>query len=93
MEDVLPDALVCPANEPVVERFPRAVDRGRIHPAAARFQDMHNPADNASVVHPGLAAGICWKMRLKPRELLVRQPENVRVHPMAPFGSLESENA
>lgn len=93
LKDVLPDALVRPANEAVVERLARPVDQGRIHPAAACFQDMYDAADDPPVVHPRLAPCIHRKMRLKPRKLVVRQPEKVIVHPKAPFGNLESQDA
>lgn len=30
---------------------------------------MHNPADDATIIDPGLAARVRWQMRLKPRKL------------------------
>jgi len=73
-EDGLPNALLGPAYEAVVERLARTIDRWRINPTAAGLKDMHDPADNATVVNPWLAARIGRKMRLKPRELPLAQP-------------------
>jgi hypothetical protein len=41
---------------------------------------MHDAADDALVVNPRFAARIGWKMRLDPRKLRIRQPEQVPIH-------------
>jgi len=64
----------------------------RFYPAAPRFQDVHDAADDPPVVHPRLASGVRRQVRLKPRELIVCQPEKVIGHSEAPFGNLESQH-
>lgn len=90
MKYVPPDAFVSPTDEAIVERLARPIDRGRVHPAAARFQDMDDAADDPPVIYSRLASGICRQMQCETRELIVRQPEKVIAHSKAPFGNLES---
>ncbi len=92
MEDRLPDAFLGPADEAVVECLAWAVDRWGIDPSAAGLENMNDAADDAAVIHPRLAARVGRKMRLKPRELFLGQPEVMGVHARAPFGILESQN-
>lgn len=69
MEDVGPDPFGGPTHEAIVECLARTVDRRRVHPAAARLQDMYDAADHAPIIDTGLAPRIRRKMRRKPREL------------------------
>lgn len=92
LEDRFPHALLGPADEAVIERLARTVDRRGIDPTAARLKNVNDAADDTAVVDPRLAARVGWKMRLKPRELLIRQPEVMVFHSRAPFGILESQN-
>jgi hypothetical protein len=92
MKDVGPNAFGRPAYEAIVERLARTVDGRSVDPATTRLQHMHDPADDPAVVYPRLAARIRRKMRLKPRELSVVQPEAVSIHRRSPFGDLESRN-
>ncbi len=93
MEDVFPNAFGRPAHEAIVKRLAGAVDGRRVNPATPGLQHMNDAADDPPVVDPGLASRIGWKMRLKPRELAVVQPETVSIHHRSPFGDLESQNA
>src|SRR5665213_2591002 len=93
MKDVGPDAFGRPAYEAIVERLARTVDGRGVDPAATGLQHMNDPADDPAVVHPRFAACIGGKMRLKPRELSVVQPETVSIHQGSPFGDFESRNA
>lgn len=92
VEDVDPDALGRPAHEAIVERLARTVDGRRVNPAATGLQHMHDAADDPAIIHPRLAACIGGKMRLKPRELPLVQPETVSIHQPSPFGERESQN-
>lgn len=93
MEDVAPHALGSPALEAVVERLPRPVDLWRIDPAPAASDDMDDAADHAAVINARFASRIGRKVRLKPRELRIRQPEKVLFHQPPPSGDRESRNA
>jgi hypothetical protein len=92
MKDVGPDAFGRPAHEAIVERLARTVDARGVDPAATGLQNMNNPADDPAVVYSRLAACIRRKMRFKPRELSVVQPEAISIHRRSPFGALESQN-
>jgi hypothetical protein len=72
MEDVSPDALCSPSNEPVVKRFARTINIRRVNPAATGFEHVHDAADDPSVVNPRLTPRIRRKKRLKPRKLTFR---------------------
>ena len=93
LEDVQPHPFFRPADKPVVQRFSRTVDGGRIGPAAARFQHMHDAADDPAVIHPRHAARIARQVRRQSRELLLIQPEMIVIHNGSAFGDLESRNA
>src|SRR5690606_251176 len=58
----------------------RAVDLWRIDPAPAASDDMDDAADHAAVINARFASRIGRKVRLKPRELRIRQPEKVLFH-------------
>jgi hypothetical protein len=47
---LLPDASLAPACEAVVDGLVRSIFLGTILPAAANLQNMHDPAQNASIV-------------------------------------------
>ena len=79
MEQVNPDALGSPANEPVVKRLSWPVDGRRINPAPTRLQHVDDAADHPEVVHPRLAARVRGQVRRDLRELLVRQPELIHL--------------
>ena len=92
MEDIRPDTLGRPAHEAIVERLARAIDGWRIDPTAAGLQDMDDPADDAAVIDPWLAARVGRKMRLKSCKLSRTQPEIGPIHQRSPFGDFESRN-
>ncbi len=77
MENICPDAFGRPPHKPVVEGFVRPVEFWRVRPAASGLKDMDNPADHPAVINPGLATGISWKKRLKPRKLVVIEPKTL----------------
>ena len=54
MEDGLPNPFGRPAHEAIVERLARAIDGRRIDPAAAGFEHMNNPANDAPIIDLGL---------------------------------------
>ena len=53
---------------------------------------MHDAADHPAIIDPRLPACVPRKIRLKPYELSVVQPETVSLHQQPPFGNLESRN-
>jgi len=75
MEDVDPDALGRPSDKAIVERLSRPVDVRGIDPAATGLQNVDDAADDTAIINPRLAARIGRQKRLKPRELLLGQPE------------------
>jgi len=64
-----------------MERLARPVVRRRIDPAPAGLQDMDDAADHPAVINTGLATRIRRQMRLDPRELRIREPETIPIHP------------
>lgn len=87
-EGVLPNALVAPAHEPIVERLGRTVGRSGVLPAAAGLQNLDDAADHPAVVDPSHAARVCRKERLKPLKLRLRQPESAAHLDLPPFGRM-----
>ena len=77
IEDVDPDALRGPPDEPVVERLVRAVDIWRVDPAATGLQYVHDAADNPPVIDPRLASCVGRQKWSKPTKLIFRQPETI----------------
>jgi len=84
-EQVFPNPALCPAHEPVIDRHRRAILRRAIAPAAATFQDMHDPADDAAIVHPFNTTNIGRQMRLDPSPLHIAQPKQIPAHDLDPF--------
>ncbi len=80
LEQIDPNALRSPAHIAIVKRLFRSIVGWRVDPAAARFQNMDDPADHPPVVNALLAPRISRKVRLDPRKLLLRQPELVLIH-------------
>ncbi len=91
MKDVLPNALVGPADKPIVKRLAWPIGGRSVHPATAGLEHMNDTADNPAVVHALLAARIRRQVRLKSRKLFLGQPEEMMVHSRAPSGILESK--
>ena len=54
---------------------------------------MHDPADHAAIINPRLAPRVSRKMRPKPFELLVVEPEIISIDQRSPFGDRESQFA
>jgi len=83
-EQVFPDATPRPAYEPVIDRRRWAISFWAIAPAAAAPEHMHNPADHAPSIRSLDTTYIPRQMRLNPRPLLVRQPEQIPAHQFFP---------
>ena len=84
-ENLLPNAPLAPSCEPVVDGLVRAVILRAILPAAADFQNMHDPAQNASII---LALGtrlVRRQMRNDLRPLLIVEPKQIRIHRLGPM--------
>lgn len=64
LEQRRPHALFGPTDIAVVERFLRSVFERRINPSTARFEDMNNAADDASVIDARFAPRVGRQMRL-----------------------------
>src|SRR5689334_10600322 len=79
-KQVFPDAPPRPADEAVVEPRVRSIDLGAIRPAATALEHVHDPADDAAIIHALDAAHIRWKARLDALPLLVAQPEQISIH-------------
>jgi len=52
----------------------------RVDPATAG-QGRSRSADDAVIINPWLAARIGWQQPFEPRELILRQPEMIAIHP------------
>jgi len=81
MEEIDPDSLGGPADIAVIKRLAWPIVRRRIDPAPAGLQDMDDAADHAAVVNSRLASRIRRQIRLDPRELRLREPETIPIHP------------
>lgn len=90
VEKLRPDAFLRPADVTIVDRLVRAVDLGRIRPAAAGLQDMDDPADHATIIYTGHPAGIGRKVRFDLFKLGGGQPEIRAIQIRSPFEDLES---
>ena len=81
MEEIDPDALGGPADIAVIKRLAWPIIRRRIDPAPAGLQDIDDAADHAAVVNSRLASRIRRQIRLDPRELRLREPKTIPIHP------------
>ena len=80
LEYPLPDSLLTPAGEAVVDGLVRAVFLRAILPAAPGPKNMHNPAQNPSIILP-LGSGLVGRqMRDNFRPLPVIEPKQIRIH-------------
>lgn len=80
LKQVHPDAFGGLANVAIVERLLRPLFGRRADTSTARFQNMHYAADDSPLVDPRLTARIRGMMRLNPRKLRIRQPEQFPIH-------------
>lgn len=79
-ENLLPNAALAPTREPIVDGLVRTVLSGTILPAAADFQNMHDPAQYASIIL-ALGAGLVGRqMGNDLRPLLIVEPKQIRIH-------------
>src|SRR5271166_1931583 len=51
-ENLVEHAQTAPANEPIVDRFVRAVFARRVAPAQSVLDHKHDRADDPAIVHP-----------------------------------------
>ncbi len=91
LEDVGPDAFRSPADKAIIQGLVRPIDRGCIGPAPTSLQNVNDPADHTPVIDAWLASGVRWKVGLKPRKLLLRQPK-VIAH-RSPLSSEKGESS
>ena len=70
------DALVTPPLPPIVERLVRSIDLRCIAPAQPVAVHEDDPAQNPAIINSGLTVAP-RKIRLMPRHLFVRQPEQI----------------
>jgi hypothetical protein len=84
-EKEFPDPALRPAREAIIDRCVRPVLRWTILPTAATLEDMHDPANHATIVLPFDAAHISRQVRLKPSPLFIAQPKQVLAHDPDPF--------
>ena len=56
-----------------------------IAPATTTLENMHNPADDTTVVDPLHSANIGRQLRLDPSPLLVAQPKQIPAHDPDPL--------
>lgn len=75
LKQALPKSPARPAVEPVVDGGRRTVDRWAILPAAPRFQDVDDAAQNPAIIDTPGARPITWKVRFDRCPLLIAQPE------------------
>ena len=64
-----------PTAKPIIDRCRRAVDRRAILPAAARPQNVDDPADHPPIVGPARSWLVLWEQRFNGSPLPIRQPK------------------
>jgi hypothetical protein len=74
-EDFLPDALLAPAREPILDGLCRPILIGAVLPAAPNFLHIRDPAQNPSVVGAFGTLLIGRQMRLNFQPLFVAKLE------------------
>ena len=75
LEYPLPDASLAPASETIVDGLSRTIVLRAILPAAADLQDVHDAAENASIVLPLGSRLVRRQMRNDLVPLLVTEPK------------------
>jgi hypothetical protein len=83
LEQVLPDTLGRPTDEPIVERLSRAILGWNVDPTAARLQRHDDAADDPAIVDPRHTPWFVRQQRCKSLPLRIAQPEPLR-HSFAP---------
>jgi hypothetical protein len=84
LEDRLPDATLAPAGEAIVDRLGRTIFPRAIDPAAADLHDVHDPAQDASIVVALRPTLVRRQVRHDLRPLLIGEPKQMRIHRPAP---------
>src|SRR4029078_10886042 len=79
-EKVFPDATPRPANKAIIDCRRRTILGWAIAPAAAGFQDVHDTADNSTIINSLDTSYIRRQMRPNPPPLLIAQPKQVLAH-------------
>jgi hypothetical protein len=79
-ENLLPNAALAPTGEPVIDGLVRTVFLWTILPATADFQNMHDPAQDASIVLARRARLVRRQMWNDFRPLLIVEPKQIRIH-------------
>src|SRR5580700_10604112 len=84
-EKILPEPAPRLAHEAVVDRRRRVILGRAIAPAATVLENMHDPADDATIINPLDATNIDRQVRLDPRPLLLAQAKQVPAHDPDPL--------
>lgn len=79
-EDTRPQAAPAPPVETIVDRGRRAIVRRTILPAAPHPQDMNDPADHPTIIHPSRTWLVRRQKRLNGSPSIVRKPKPCRHH-------------
>jgi len=84
-EQVLPKTPTRPPHKPVIDCRRRTILGRAITPAASAPENMHDPADDPTIIDPIHTANVGRQMRLDPSPLLVAQPKQIPAHDPDPF--------
>jgi hypothetical protein len=84
VENVLPDALLRPAVEAVVDRRIGAVDPRAVAPSRARAHHSHDPRDDPTVIHAMCAPPTHQQIQLDPKPPILAQPIQIPPHDPPP---------
>src|ERR1700704_5835561 len=76
-EQVFPYAAPRPAHEAVIDRRRRAILGRAIGPSAATLENMHDAADDATIIRPLDAPNIRRQVTFDPLPLLIAQPKQI----------------
>src|SRR4029079_19256254 len=79
-EKGFPDATPRPAHKAIIDCRRRTILGWPIAPAAAGFQDVHDTADNSTIINSLDTSYIRRQMRPHPPPLLIAQPKQVLAH-------------
>jgi hypothetical protein len=90
-KQVLPQPAPGPAHEAIIDRRRWAILRRAIAPAASALENMHDPADDPTIIYPLDTAHIPRQIRLNSNPLLVTQPKQILAHDPDPLSKTNQD--
>lgn len=76
-EDVFPNAALCPADKPIIERLLGSIDVGAVGPTPPATKSMNDPTQHTAIIHTRLAAHVGRKQWLDPCPLCIGKPKEI----------------